>query len=420
MYRRATIAALSVAVFAGADWRRFRGPEGSGVSSDSPVATTWNADENVVWKTPLPGFGTSSPITLGDKIFLTCYSGYALDSQEPGDQRKLLLHVLCLDRATGKIIWDETNDPELPETEYDSGRVNLHGYASSTAVTDGEAVYVFFGKSGVFKYGLDGKVLWRRNVGSRIDKRNWGSATSPILYGDLVIVNASIESESVRALSKETGKEVWRIDDVVDSWSTPLVVELPDGSEELVVSRHSQVIGIDPETGKRLWKCASVLDYVCPSVVAHEGVVYITGGRRPLTVAVRAGGRGDVTDTHLIWDLPKCSKVPTPLVQDGLLYWVCNKGIAVCVDAATGEVRYEERLDLSGAGDKVYASVVAADGKIYAVSRESGTVVLAAGPKFKVLARNRLDDGSVFNATPVVSDGQLLLRSDNALYCIGK
>jgi outer membrane protein assembly factor BamB len=163
-----------------------------------------------------------------------------------------------------------------------------------------------------------------------------------------------------------------------------------------------------------------VADYVCPAVIAHEGVVYIAGGRKPQTFAIRAGGRGDVTETHTLWEARKSTKVPTPLYYDGRLYWINEKGIATCLDAKTGEVVYEERLKIEGRGDKVYASAVLADGKLYYVTRQGGTIVLGAGPEFHELARNDLGDQSIFNATPVVSNGQLLIRSDRFLYCIGK
>jgi len=419
-----TIASLSVALLVvaslanAADWLRYRGPQGTGVADDSPLPTTWSAEENVVWKTPLPGFGSSSPIVLGDKLFLTCYSGYGFDSDEPGEQADLRQHTLCIDRTTGKILWDRLSMPRLPEIEY-GGMLALHGYASSTPVTDGEAVYCFFGRSGVWARTIDnGDAIWSVSVGG--ETHGWGSATSPILAGDLLIVNASVESKSIVALNKKTGQQVWKTEGINDSWSTPAVVDLPDGKQELVVSMKEKVLGLDPATGEQLWECASVQDYVCPIVVVDRDIVYITGGRTPLTIAVRAGGRGDVTDTHLLWEQRACSKVPSPLIHEGLLYWVDNRAIAVCMDAETGESIYKERLDVSGGGDKVYASVVLADGKIYAVSRTGGTVVLAAGREFKVLAKNELGDESVFNATPLINNGQLFLRSDKALYCIGE
>lgn len=415
LYRSLSVAAVSLVLFAGADWTRLRGPGATGISSDTGLPITWSATENVVWKTALPGKGGSSPITLKDRIFLTAYSGYGLDRSEPGDQEDLTHHVLCFNRADGKIIWEKTSKALLPEQEYNKGHIDLHGYASATPVTDGESLFVFFGRSGVRAHDLDGKLLWHVVVGSNLN--GWGSAASPILFGDLVIVNASIESESLVALNKKTGKEVWKATGIHESWSTPLVVDVPDGGRELVLAMHSKVVGFDPATGKRLWECEGFPDYVVPMTVADKGVVYITGGRSSSTLAVRAGGRGDVTETHRLWTLNKGCKVPSPLIHDGLLYWVSNLDTAACINAHTGEVIYHQRLPERGA---FYGSAVMAEGRLYAVSKMRGTVVLAAGPQFKQLARNDLGDESIFNATPVISNGQLLLRSDRFLYCIGK
>jgi len=422
MYRRVAVAALSVVLFAGADWTRFRGPQGSGVSDDQGVPTTWGAGENIVWKTPLPGFGSSSPVTLGRRIFLTCYSGYGLDEDEPGEQDDLVYHALCIDRTAGKILWDKKTKAKLPETDYAGARVSLHGYASATPTTDGEAVYFFFGKSGVWKHNLDGEQLWRAGVGDGLDRHKWGSAASPILYRNLLIVNASAESQSIRALNKATGEEVWRFDGIVDSWCTPLIVSTADGDDELVVIERLNVLGLDPATGKKLWFCSKESDYICPSPIAHDGVVYAINSRfRAMLLAVRTGGRGDVTDSRVLWKKKGwTTRVSTPVYHEGRLYAMDHTGYAHCLKADTGEQVYRERLDISGGGDKIYASLVATDGKLYGVTRLDGTVVLSLSPKFKQLAHNRLKDESVFNATPVVSDGQLLLRSDRALYCIGK
>lgn len=417
LYRCPLLLAIVAIGLGGADWPRFRGPNASGVAHDNSTPTTWSATEGIVWKTTLPGFGSSSPITVADKILLTCYSGYGLDEDSPGEPDNLRHHVVCLDRASGKVLWDKTSKALVPENEY-RGFVALHGFASATPTSDGNAVYAFFGRSGVVAYSMAGELLWHAEVGSKT--HDWGSAASPILAGDLLIVNASIESESLVALNKATGREVWRTPGIRRSWSTPLVVELPDGRQELVVSSEDKVFGCDPANGKMLWECAGVPDYVVPSVIAHHGVVYVTAGRKGLTLAIRAGGRGDVTKTHTLWQLNKGCKVGTPLYHDGHLYWISHQGMAVCVKADTGEVVYEQRLDISGRGDKVYASVVEADSKLYGVTRQDGVVVLAASPTFEELGRNRLDDPSLFNATPVVSDHQLLIRSNRFLYCIGK
>ena len=416
-HRMPILISLSTLLLLGADWTRFRGPDATGVASDKDTPVTWSAKENVVWKTPLPGFGASSPITLGDKIFLTCYSGYGLDPDRPGEQSNLKLHLVCVSRADGKILWDKTQEARTPETEY-RGFASLHGYASSTPTTDGQAVYAFFGRTGVVAYGLSGEPLWHNTVGDQTHA--WGSAASPILWRNLLIVNASIESESLVALDKSNGKLAWRVEGIKESRSTPLVVDLPDGRQELVVSAHSKILGLDPATGQKLWQCTGVKDYVCPSVVAHEGIVFVTAGRKGQTLAIRAGGKGEVTKSHLVWELDKSPKVGTPSYYDGYLYWVSHQGVAVCVKADTGKVVYQQRLEIRGGGDKAYASLVAADGKLYAVTREDGALVLAAGPEFSELAHNRLGDKSIFNATPVIAEGRLLLRSDRHLYCIGK
>jgi hypothetical protein len=410
------LAATVALLFGGADWTRFRGPDASGASEETGLPATWSAEENVVWKTALPGAGASSPITVGDKIFLTCYDGYGLDADNPGDQENLQLNVVALDRATGEIAWSAGVKPRLPQTEY-RGFIALHGYASSTPVSDGAAVYAFFGSSGVAAFGVDGKPLWRADVGTEI--HGWGSAASPILFGDLVIVNASVESKSIVALDKTSGKEVWRTEGIEDSWSTPLVVELPSGPE-LVVSMKNKVLGLDPASGRQLWECAGVQDYICPSVIAHDGIVYITAGRKPQTLAVRAGGRGDVTAARILWEVKTTPKVATPVCFNGHLYWLDQSGVATCLNAANGEEVYKERLEIEGQRDKVYASMTCADGKLYAVTRQGGTVVLAAKPEFEEIARNDLGDSSVFNGTPVPDGGRLLLRSDRFLYCIGK
>jgi len=413
----AGLMALALTALAGADWVRFRGPDARGIAEDKGVPTTWSAQENVVWKTAMPGFGSSSPIVLGERTFLTCYSGYGLGPDGAGSQQELKHHLLCVDRRSGKILWEKSEKAKLPEQDY-KGFVTLHGYSSGTPTTDGKAVYAFFGRSGVWAYSLDGEPLWQFDAGQKT--HGWGSGTSPILYKNLLVINASVESSSLIAIDKSTGKEAWRAEGIVQSWSTPLVVDLAGGKQELVVSVQGKVLGFDPASGEKLWECDGVKDYVCPAVVAQDGVVFVTAGRKPMTLAVRAGGRGDVSKSHVLWRIDKGSKVPTPLVHNGLVYWLEQRGIFQCVQADSGKAVYEEKLKIPGPGDKVYASLVMADGKLYAVTRQGGTIVVAAGPEYKELARNDLGDTSVFNGTPAIDNGQLLLRSDKFLYCIGK
>lgn len=409
--------AIVALCLAGADWPRFRGPDGAGVSADKGLPINWEPSEHFLWKMPLPGPGSSSPIVFGDRIYLTCYSGYGEIPDAPGDVQSLALHLLALQRDNGRLVWDKSMPARQPEGVY-RGFVTMHGYGSATPTTDGELVYAFFGRSGVFAFDRAGQQRWHATVGD--DSHSWGSAASPVLWKNLLVVNASVESKSLVALDKTSGKEVWRVKDILDCWGTPLVVSV-QGREELVLSMRGKVLGIDPETGAQRWECVGVKDYICPSAVAHGDVVFVTGGRKPpLTMAIRAGGQGDVTKTHVLWTLERSPKVGTPLVYDGHLYWVNHQGMAVCVDAKSGKLVYEQRLDVSGRGDKAYASLVAADRKFFAVTRQDGVFVLAAGPEFTELARNRLGDNSIANASPAIVDGRILLRTDRNLFCIGK
>lgn len=392
-----------------AEWPQFRGPGGQGRTTEQNLPLTWSETENIAWKTELPGFGASSPIALGDRLYLTCYSGYGVDRENPGRMEDLILHVVCLS-TEGEIVWDRHVQPRLPETE----RVRDHGYAAPTPTTDGEHLYVFFGKSGVFKFNLDGEQLWQADVGEKT--HGWGCGTSPVLYGNLVIVNASVESGSLVAINKVNGKEVWRAEGMIASWSTPHLVKVGDGKHELVVSVKGKILAFNPETGEQLWNCDGIQDYVCPSVVSDEDVVYVIGGRTSKAIAIRAGGRGNVTQSHLVWEAKAGSNVTSPTIYDGHLYWVSDRNkIAYCVRLDDGEIVYSKRFP-----DQPYASALVGDGKLYIVTRYGGTYVLAAKPEFTQLAHNTLDDQSTFNASPIVANSKLFLRSDKFLYCIGK
>ncbi|MEX2288516.1 MAG: PQQ-binding-like beta-propeller repeat protein [Planctomycetaceae bacterium] len=399
-----------------ADWPRFRGERGSGTSDETGLPVQWSADENIAWKTPLPGYGASSPVTFGDKIYVTGYSGYGAGDADSAKKKELRLHVICLDRGTGQVRWDESIEGNADEGDYER-YVALHGYASGSPAVNERGVFAFFGSSGVVAYDHNGKQLWQESVGKKTHQ--FGTGASPVLYRDFVIVNASVESDSLVALDQQSGKEAWQAKNVKQAWNTPILVEAGGEHPEIVLNAGGTLLAFSPETGDALWNYASgTKDYICPSAIAHEGIVYAVCGRRGTTVAVRAGGSGDVTETHQVWKAKGASNVPSPVFHDGHLYFVDDKGIANCLDAKTGENVYQERLPVS---DKVYASLVAADGKLYCVTREKGTIVLAAKPKFEQLAHNVIEgDESIFNASPVVSQEQLLLRSDRFLYCIGK
>ena len=411
----------------GADWARFRGPDGSGVSADTNVPVTWSDSENVKWKTALPGPGSSSPIVVGDRVLVTCYSGYGVKQRDFGKIEDLKRHLVSIDRADGKIVWSKTVDAVMPEDPFSGMGVPEHGYASNTPVSDGERIYVFFGKSGVLAFDMEGKQSWQTNVGRESSARRWGSAASPILYKEMVIVNASEESQSVRALDKATGKEIWKAEaaSLEMAYNTPALVELEDGRADLVIPVPHEIWGLNADTGRLTWFAEVPLTgNVSPSPIAHDGVVFALGGiPRVAMVAVRAGGKDDVTESQILWTGSDASYITSPVICDGKLYCVSDQGIALCVDAKTGETIYKERLPGAGGGGRggkpFYASVVLAGDKLYSVSRRNGTIVLAAKPQFEQLAHNKLEsDETDFNGSPAVSDGQMFLRSNRFLYCI--
>ena len=397
-----------------ADWTQFRGAGGLGVSDEKNLPLKWSSDENVAWKSPLPGPGSSCPAVVGGRIYLTCYSGYGLEPNS-GDQKDLRRHLLCFDRGTGSVLWSRQFEPKLPEHNYE-GEGSYQGYSASTPVSDGERLYVFFGKSGVFCFDLQGSEIWHTSVGDGM--HHWGSGTSPVLFGNLLLVNASVESGSLVALDKLTGKEVWRAGGINSAWDTPLVVEGKQGTE-VVVSTPKHLFSFDPRDGKPLWNAEGIDRYICPSVVSHGDVVYAIGGGHT-SLAVRIGGSGDVTSSHTVWKQNKGSNVSSPVYLDGHLYWASDSGGFVCCqNADTGETVFQERLE--PAPGNIWSSALLADGKLYFVSQHAGTYVVAAKPKFEQLAHNVFaDDDSRANATPAVSNGQLFLRTDRNLYCIGK
>lgn len=396
-----------------ADWATFRGPGGMGVSDAKGLPTSWSQSDGIAWKTPLPGPGASSPIVFGDRIYLTCYTGYFVPGEDGGSLDQLKRHLLAIQKSDGKIVWNQVVPAKLPEEQ----RIRDHGYAASTPAADAERVYVFFGKTGVLAFDHAGKQVWQADVGSKTN--GWGSAASPVLHKDLVIINASVESDSLVALDKRTGKEVWRAGGIKEAWNTPLVITTPSGRQELVVATAGNILSFDPDTGKPLWTCkTNITWYMVPSVVADKGVVYSIGGRSGITaLAVKAGGSGDVTASHRLWTSPNGANVSSPVYLDGHLYFMHQDGMAVCLKADSGEVVFRERLDRGG---QVYASSLLADGRIYCLTRSGKTFVLAAKPKFEQLSVNDLSDRGVFNGSPAVDGGRLLIRSDKFLYCVGK
>lgn len=419
------LALMGGQIAAASDWPQFRGPNGSGIApGDARPPLIWSDTHSLKWRVALPGPGSSSPIVWGDRVFVTCYTGYGV-GRDGGTPENLKRHLICVERQTGKILWNAVVPAEFPEDPF-RGYLTQHGYASNTPVTDGERVNVYFGKTGALAFDFAGKQLWKVNLGKDSSNRRWGSAASPVLYKNTVIVNAAEESRSIYALERSTGKVVWKAeaDSLELCYGTPALVDCGGGRTDLVLAVPGELWGMNPETGKLRWLAETgIAGNVSPSVAVADGVVVATGGfPRQSTVAVRTGGKGDVTQSHVLWSSLNASYVPSPVVVSGHVYVVNDKGFAMCLEAASGKLVYKERLpDLRSArgGGSVYASTVWARGHLYAVSRRSGTYVLEASPEFKVVAHNRLSgDESDFNATPAIVGRQLFIRSNEKLYCI--
>jgi len=437
----------------GGDWSRFRGPNGSGIAIETvPTPTTFGPEENLQWKTTLPGPGSSSPIVVGDRVYITCWSGYAEGRDDLGDLRNLKRHLVCLDRQTGKMVWDRTIDSDGQEEAY-RGMFAENGYASHTPVSDGERIYVYFGKGGAAAFDLSGERLWLTSLGKESDRRGWGSASSPVLFDDLVIITASAESQALVALDKQTGKEVWRkeAEGFAGTWGTPVLVKVDDSRTDLVLAVPYEIWGFDPKTGKLRWYCEAMnTDSFCSSVAVDKDVIYAVEGRGGGSIAVRAGGSGDVTKTHVVWSGRHNSRISTPLVVDGRVYFITG-GIANCITAEKGDKVFQARLGEGGnapagpgaggrpgrggfggggfggpgggrgggRGGQDYSSPVAADGKLYYVSRGGDIHVLKLGETFEKLATNRLtSEAEDFSGTPAISDGQIFIRSSRHLYCV--
>jgi hypothetical protein len=411
------------------DWLRFRGPLGSGVATaGASTLTEFDDTKNILWKIDLPGAGASAPIVVGNKILLTAYSGYGQSRNEVGDMDDLKRHVLCYSKTDGKKLWQKDLTPHLPEDPFAGMGVPEHGYASSTPVSDGTNVYVFFGKSGVYAFDLDGNQLWNTSVGTDSGRMRWGSGASPVIADDVLVINATDESQSIVGLDKNSGKELWRNEGVQNVWSTPLVVGQGD-DQSVIMSVPYEIWAMNPKTGKLKWFATNGVQdtSVSASQMLDGDVVISMGGRSNTGTAIRLGGKdgADVTQTHTLWEGKSVARIMTPILYEGHIFAV-SRGIATCVDAKTGKEIYKERLPSIGKAAQRrgpsgnYVSPIVADGKIYQFIKNGGCYVIDANPKFKLLASNQFaEDGSEFNATPAVVDGQLFVRSNRRLYCIG-
>lgn len=386
-------------------WPGFRGPWSNGICAEKTLPLNWGSKENIAWKAALPGPGASSPVIWGEQVFVTCFTG--------STAKEIVRHVLSFDRKTGQKRWQREFPAPLPENDY-KAQVLQHGLATSTPATDGKRLFVFFGRGGLHALELDGKTLWHVDLGDAINV--FGSGASPLLLGDRVIVNACAECQQLMALEQATGKIVWKSEINGMCWSTPVVVEAPNGNKEIVLNVGAGLYGYDAESGKELWSVDIMATYNSTTPLARSGIVYVTnqGAGEKETLAVRAGGRGDVTKTHVLWTQTKAgASYCSPLLIDDRL--LCFSGQAVALRASDGEI--VAKKSLSGLQNQYSSPIVAGD-KILIFTRSSGAYVLAANDTLDVLAHNELDD-SAFNASPAVVSGQIFIRSNRFLYCIG-
>ena len=419
------------------NWAQWRGPNGSGVSTEKNLPTEWSATKNVLWKTAISGRGHSSPIIWGQRVFLTTsIEGPVVPGAKAvthirrgevyvhpdsvGGNHSYTIKVLCLDRDTGRILWEKV---AYEGTVYDD-RHRKNTYASATPVTDGKYVWAFFDAEGLYCYDFDGKLVWKTSLG-KFAKMGMGNGMSPVLYENLVILQCDQEDGGpgsfITALNKLTGKEVWRTPRTQrKTWATPLVVRTSQRTE-LIASGAESTMAYDPATGKELWRCEGVVSHAIPSAVVGHDMIFVSGGsagQPKRAVGIRLGGSGDLTGTpYVVWRYNKgTAYVPSPILYGDYLYILNDGGVMTCLVAKTGEPVYEGgRVPIPAT---FTASPVAFDDKILLTSEDGDTFVIKAGPKYEVLQTNSL--GEPVYASIGIAAGRLFIRGEKNLYCIGR
>ncbi len=416
-------------------WPQWRGPLATGVAPLAEPPLTWSETNGIKWQVKIPGQGDSTPIVWDDKIFILTAvptgkktEGAAADaSGDRGNRRggggekpteTYQFIVLCLDRKTGKTIWQKVAREELPHEGHQANNT----FASASPITDGERVLAFFGSRGLHCYDLDGNLKWSKDFGRMSTRMGFGEGSSPALYGNTVVMYWDDEGDDdfITALDKRTGKELWRVPrSEATGWSTPLIVNY-EGKPQVIVNASGKVRSYDLATGKEIWSCGGQTANAIPTPVASADTVFVTSGFRGSALyAIALGHTGDLAGTDAIrWTRNKYTPyVPSPLLVDGRIYVVANNsGMLSCFDGKTGTPQYEgERLE---GISEIYASPVAAGDKIYVLGRDGTCLVLKQGPKLEILATNKLGDKT--DASPALVGNEIFIRGRKALYCIGK
>jgi outer membrane protein assembly factor BamB len=425
-------------------WPQFRGPSGDGVATGSKHRDEWSPDKHVAWKTPIAGIGWSQPIVWGEKVFVTTAYGEGAKRPRPGDWSpgeggiltalfgsykkppdiEYKFQVLCLDLATGKLLWEQTAHTGKPRTRIHPS----NSYATETPATDGERVVAYFGMTGLYCYDMDGKLLWSKDLGSYPTQMDWGSASSPVIHGELVYIQCDNDKASfLVALDKRSGDEVWRASRGEKSnWATPLVWKNGQRTE-LVAGGGNNMRSYDLATGKVLWEMAAS-GRCSPSPVASGDLLFVNSGdrltgQRGLLAAIKPGGTGDISllgeatsSEYVAWAVDLTGhRVASPAVAGGCLYLLDQQaGILRCLDAQTGKQQYRQRLpEATG----LTASPWVKDDKVFCLDQSGQTFVLQAGPEYKIVATNKLPN-EMYWASPAIAGDVLLIRSADHLYCI--
>jgi outer membrane protein assembly factor BamB len=416
--------------------------------------------KNVKWKVPIPGRGFSTPVIWEDRIFLTTAvpTGKTVKAETPapadagqnqqgtagqsggqpegqperrrgrrggnpnsgaGASEEHKFVVMCLDRKTGKVIWERVAKVAVPHEGYHR---TYGSFASYSPVTDGKFLYVSFGSRGIYCYDLNGKLIWEKDLGVQMRMRlQFGEGSAPAIYNNLLIHNFDQESGSFAiALDKRNGKEVWRVNrDEISSWSTPTVVDYK-GKKQIIISASKKVRAYNPEDGKVIWECAGLGSNVIPQPIQHNDTVLVMSGHRdPKLMAIRLGREGDLTGTDaVLWSHTRgTSYTPSPVLHDNKFYALTDNGTLNCYNATTGEPYYQQqRLPQA---DSFKASPVGAGDKLYLASESGVVTVVKMGEKFEVVATNTFED-QMFVSSPIVADGELFLRSKTHLFCVGQ
>lgn len=406
----------SASTILAANWPAWRGPAGDGVTTETDLPTKWSATEGIKWKIALPERGNSTPVVWGDRIFLT---------QNVGTRRSLL----CIARADGKELWEK--GVEWKDKEQTHG---TNPFCSGSAVIDGTRVMAWFGSAGLRCWDMDGKELWHSDLGKQ--DHIWGYGASPVLHGDLCILNFGPGPRSfVVAVNATTGKEAWRFDvpapatvegpgdpkkDFIGSWSTGAIAEVA-GAKQYIVPLPGAVWSLDPNSGKALWHCNGLNPLAYAEPLIGKDAIVALGGFSGYSIGIKPGGTGNVTETHRLWQEKRNpQRIGSGVLVGGYAYLTSEPGVIQCVDVLTGKDKWKERLQVQGGRSSSWSSLVLSGSHIYAVTQGSDVVIFKASPdKYEQVAVNSLGDGMT-NSSLAVSDGQLFLRTHKSLWCIGK